>query len=353
LSSISPPAETTPVDQTISDATPLLSPPPATTEKIQNEVLWSFYSREDVESTFYFNKRGTRYQDVRILCKYPYCGQTFYTSKLQRGQSNMKTHLEVHGIYSDSFSLGDEKEIALSLTQTKSQNLALMRSKKLSPKSQSKTDISGQLKQQKDKSTALQVENEYMKMFLSGNLPFVLSENPHLRKMLTLLKAPKSLLQKHRGTIASGFNGWEEEVKQQLMKDLILADAICISIDAWTSTAQSQYLSVLCHYSSSEFEYRECILKFLPVNSDHRWSSLGKQIFQILKDFNIHHKLLAVSADSASNNGTLASELQRLIRNSYISLPDPASKSVERTQLSRIGSLLMLTQCCKNVCVMH
>jgi hypothetical protein len=58
----------------------------------------------------------------------------------------MKTHLEAHGIYSGSFSLDDEKEIALSLTQTKSQNLALMRSKKLSPKSQSKTDISGQLK---------------------------------------------------------------------------------------------------------------------------------------------------------------------------------------------------------------
>jgi hypothetical protein len=249
----------------------------------------------------------------------------------------MKMHLEVHGIYSDSFSLDDEKEIVLSLTQTKSQNLALMRFKKLSPKSQSETDIGGKLNQENDNSTVLHVGNEYMKMFLGGNSPFVLTENPHLRKMLTLLKAPKSLLQKHRGTIASGFKGWEEEVKQQLTKDLILADAICISIDAWTSTAHSQYLSVLCHYASLEFEYRECILKFLPVNSDHRGSSLGKQIFHILKDFNIHHKLLAVSADSTSNNGTLASELQRLVRNSYSSLPHSPSKYVERTQLSRIS----------------
>jgi uncharacterized HAD superfamily protein len=43
----------------------------------------------------------------------------------------------------------------------------------------------------------------------------------------------------------SAFKGWEEQVKQQLMKDLIIADAICISIDAWKPTAQSQYISVL------------------------------------------------------------------------------------------------------------
>jgi hypothetical protein len=141
---ISPAAEITPVDQTISDATPPVSPHPATTERIQNEALWAFYSREEVEQTFCLNKRDTRYQEVRILCKYPYCGQTFFTSKLQGGHSNMNTHLEVHGIYSDSFGLDDEKEIALPRTQAKSQN-ALMRIKRLSPKSQSETDIGGKL----------------------------------------------------------------------------------------------------------------------------------------------------------------------------------------------------------------
>jgi hypothetical protein len=68
-------------------------------------------------------------------------------------------------------------------------------------------------------------------------------------------------------------------------------------------------LAVIGHWISPNFELQAAILEFRRLRGIHSGENMAEVVYKALQDLNLKHKLLAVTSDSASNNGTLVETL--------------------------------------------
>jgi hypothetical protein len=73
-------------------------------------------------------------------------------------------------------------------------------------------------------------------------------------------------------------------------------------------------LAVIGHWISPNFELQAAILEFQRLRGIHSSENIAEVVYKALQDLNLKHKLLAVTSNSASNNGTLVEHLhERLL----------------------------------------
>jgi hypothetical protein len=68
-------------------------------------------------------------------------------------------------------------------------------------------------------------------------------------------------------------------------------------------------LAIIGHWISPNFELQVAILEFQRLRGIHSGENMAEVVYEMLQDLNLKHKLLAVTGDSASNNGTLVDHL--------------------------------------------
>jgi hypothetical protein len=67
------------------------------------------------------------------------------------------------------------------------------------------------------------------------------------------------------------------------MKDLTEALGYCLSFNLSTSSSGLQYISVIVHYADEDFVFKEGLLDFTGVGSDHSWETLAQYILALLE----------------------------------------------------------------------
>ncbi|KAJ5666156.1 HAT dimerization [Penicillium maclennaniae] len=100
-----------------------------------------------------------------------------------------------------------------------------------------------------------------------------------------------------------------ELVQEKLLHDLPLDGRASLTLDAWTSPNHLAFLGIIGSFVTSKWKRKEVLLAFTPLSGTHHGASLADHVFRVLETFQIESRLLAITADNASNNKTLCSSL--------------------------------------------
>lgn len=73
-------------------------------------------------------------------------------------------------------------------------------------------------------------------------------------------------------------------------------------------------MAITGYFLDLHWEYREILLGFQPLSGSHTGVNLGNVVFELLQKYKIEDRVLAVTTDNASNNGTLIENIQESLQ---------------------------------------
>jgi hypothetical protein len=92
---------------------------------------------------------------------------------------------------------------------------------------------------------------------------------------------------------------------------------ISLSFDGWTTKSNVPIFTIIRHWIGLDFIYQKAVIEFARLKVVHLGENIALVVYKCLQFLNIMHKLLAITSDSASNNGTLVPNLhQQLLKHS-------------------------------------
>lgn len=95
------------------------------------------------------------------------------------------------------------------------------------------------------------------------------------------------------------FDVWRKRLIEELEQT---CQTIPLSLDAWTSKNSKSMLGVIGHWLTADFQYQERVLEFTEIHGVHSGENMAEIIQTLLAELRIEHKLLAITADNATNN---------------------------------------------------
>ncbi len=115
-------------------------------------------------------------------------------------------------------------------------------------------------------------------------------------------------------------------IQDELLPGLGESTLVSIAIDCWTSPNTLSFLAITCYYITDDWEYKEELIGFEPVKGTHPGENLAYKVQDVLTRLNLKHRLLAITADNASNNDTLRQSLESWPGKQHISWSAEAMK---------------------------
>jgi hypothetical protein len=105
-----------------------------------------------------------------------------------------------------------------------------------------------------------------------------------------------------------------EERQQNILRRLPDGAKLSIALDCWTSPFQQAFLAVTGYFIDNDWNYREILLGFEPLHGTHSGVNLSAVLMKLLLQHKIADRVLAITADNASNNNTLISSIQESVQ---------------------------------------
>ncbi len=147
-----------------------------------------------------------------------------------------------------------------------------------------------------------------LKTFVATNTPFSVVEHLEFENLIQLLRDDAELPSRKR--LRYLLDRCYNAVQGELLPGLGEHTKVSIALDCWMSPNNLSFLGVTCYYISESWEYKEVLIGFEPIEGSHTGENLGYAVNDILPQHNLTHRLLAITADNASNNGTLRRSLE-------------------------------------------
>ena len=101
-----------------------------------------------------------------------------------------------------------------------------------------------------------------------------------------------------------------EAIQDEVLVDLPTSAKVSLAIDCWTSPNCLAFMAVTGYFIDANWQYQEVLLGFEHVEGAHYGHNLAGILQRVLSRHEIRSRLLAITTDNASNNGTLAKELE-------------------------------------------
>jgi hypothetical protein len=95
------------------------------------------------------------------------------------------------------------------------------------------------------------------------------------------------------------------EVKSLLCE----ASCTCLTSDIWSGNAKEDYLSVVVHFVTIDWELEKKIIGFRLIDCSHSGVNIAERISLELADYELTSKVLSVTLDNASANASTMDEL--------------------------------------------
>jgi hypothetical protein len=142
-------------------------------------------------------------------------------------------------------------------------------------------------------------------------LPFQLVEHPEFRALLEMVRlAPCFPDIPAATTIRRHLQEIVQERQYTLLQNLPKGAKISIALDCWTSPFRQAFMAITGYFIDQEWNYRELLLGFEPLHGSHTGAYLSTVLLELLEKHQITNRVLTVTTDNASNNGTLLGSLQ-------------------------------------------
>lgn len=95
-----------------------------------------------------------------------------------------------------------------------------------------------------------------------------------------------------------------------ILSTLPLNAKLSIALDCWTSPFQQAFMAITGYFIDRDWNYRELLLGFEPLDGPHSGVNLSEVLMEIFKNHDITNRVLAITSDNASNNTTLVQAVQ-------------------------------------------
>ncbi|CAK1596301.1 unnamed protein product [Parnassius mnemosyne] len=82
------------------------------------------------------------------------------------------------------------------------------------------------------------------------------------------------------------------------------ANAVCLTTGGWTSDNNDRYLAITAHYvvsTSDDTKLHSNLLGCVEYNERHTSENLTEFLKNIMRQWNIDHKITAIASDNAAN----------------------------------------------------
>ena len=146
-------------------------------------------------------------------------------------------------------------------------------------------------------------------------LPFMTVEHPQFRKLLRFAQSAPSLPEfPSARTIQRRLFTTVEERHRDILETLPPDAKMSIALDCWTSPFRQSFMAVTGYFIDINWEYREILLGFQPLSGSHTGVNLGNVLFELLQKHKIMDRVLTITTDNASNNGTLMDNIQESLQ---------------------------------------
>jgi hypothetical protein len=217
-----------------------------------NEELYSHYDNSSVDE---------------FICKY--CRKHL---KGSNSTSRLRTHIENHGV-----------KVASKQKQSTQTTLNLRRLDPHPPRTQK------------------QLEEDLIIWIIQDQHPFRIVENTHFQRFISNLDARFKIptRQSTRNSIMSMYASHKEVIKAYMRT---IFGKVSLTADMWTSECQQRsYLGITVHFIDGTWTLRRLILDIMPFEDRHTASNMADAILQLLSDFNLETKTLAITTDNAAS----------------------------------------------------
>lgn len=102
------------------------------------------------------------------------------------------------------------------------------------------------------------------------------------------------------------------EVKQHVLDSISEASRVAITCDGWTSRATQSYVTLTCHFISSNWELISHVLQTRVLLGSHSGQNLGELLLEVIAEWGITEKEPVLVSDNASNMA-IAAEHAKLL----------------------------------------
>jgi hypothetical protein len=104
-----------------------------------------------------------------------------------------------------------------------------------------------------------------------------------------------------------------QDKQQSILTKLPSNAKISVALDCWTSPFQQPFMAITGYFVDDEWKYRELLLGFEPLQGSHTGNYLSEILLKVLQQYDLAGRVLAVTADNASNNHTLIKRIREQI----------------------------------------
>lgn len=152
-----------------------------------------------------------------------------------------------------------------------------------------------------------------MNLIIQEELPFTTIESAAFRDFIELCN-PSVLPMMVKSTSISEAIMSRFRSAQVKLKDLLASQPyISLTCDCWTSTNGRSIFGITAHWINKDFKTCEAIIAMKQIIGHHTGTNLAAHLLEVLNQYNITDRVFCITADNASNNHTMALQLQRLI----------------------------------------
>jgi hypothetical protein len=144
----------------------------------------------------------------------------------------------------------------------------------------------------------------------SLRLPFQIIESEHFRKLLRLAQsAPSVPTFPTSRTLRRRLQSTVEDQTKDVLQMLPPYSKLSIGLDCWTSPFQQAFMAITGYFLDQNWDYREVLLGFNPLEGTHTGLNLGSVLTDTLQKYQILDRVLAITTDNASNNQTMITSI--------------------------------------------
>ena len=102
-----------------------------------------------------------------------------------------------------------------------------------------------------------------------------------------------------------------DEICEKIKTNFIVSQRVSLTLNAWANSQKVAFLKVMMYWVDDNFQHREHLIEFAPLDVTHFDTHLLNELMKILTRFDIKDKLFEVVIDNVDNNSTLKDELKK------------------------------------------
>ena len=184
------------------------------------------------------------------------------------------------------------------------------------------------------------LEEQVLKVFISGNLPFNLADNKHFQVLMSYISINnKPARSPGRTTLRTKLSQYSNLAVENLKNILSKNDSrVSLALDCWSSRSNYGFLgmytstfnlartalarhillrltvAITCHWIDESWRLHDALLEFKHVAGHHYGEILGDEVFNVLEEYDITAKLFCIITDNAGNNGTMMKHISKRLK---------------------------------------